>query len=40
MEENTVYIIQELPGTRAGNPKFNIMGAQINLFEKGAIDES
>ena len=23
-----VYIIQELPGTRSGNPKFNIMGAQ------------
>jgi len=22
-----VYIIQELPGTRSGNPKFNIMGA-------------
>ena len=28
MEENKVYIIQELPGTRAGKPKFNIMGAQ------------
>ena len=26
--ENTVYIIQELPGTKAGAPKFNIMGAQ------------
>ena len=25
---NTVYIIQELPGTKAGAPKFNIMGAQ------------
>jgi len=22
-----VYVIQELPGTRHGNPKFNIMGA-------------
>ena len=28
MGENTVYVIQELPGTRSGNPKFNIMGAQ------------
>jgi len=27
-KENTVYVIQELPGTRSGNPKFNIMGAQ------------
>ena len=26
--ENKVYVIQELPGTRSGNPKFNIMGAQ------------
>ena len=26
--ENKVYVIQELPGTRAGRPKFNIMGAQ------------
>jgi hypothetical protein len=25
---NTVYIIQELPGTKIGAPKFNIMGAQ------------
>ena len=23
----TVYIIQEIPGTRAGNPKINILGA-------------
>ena len=23
-----VYVIQELPGTRMGTPKFNIMGAQ------------
>ena len=23
----TVYVIQEIPGTRAGNPKINIMGA-------------
>ena len=27
-KEPTVYVIQELPGTRSGNPKFNIMGAQ------------
>lgn len=26
--DSTVYIIQELPGTRIGQPKFNIMGAQ------------
>ena len=26
-KENTVYLIQELPGTRIGQPKFNIMGA-------------
>ena len=25
---NTVYVIQELPGTKIGTPKFNIMGAQ------------
>ena len=24
---NKVYVIQELPGTRLGTPKFNIMGA-------------
>jgi hypothetical protein len=23
----TVYVIQEIPGTRAGNPKINILGA-------------
>ena len=26
-KENTVYLIQELPGTRIGQPKFNIIGA-------------
>ena len=26
--EPTVYVIQELPGTKIGSPKFNIMGAQ------------
>ena len=24
---STVYVIQEIPGTQAGNPKINIMGA-------------
>ncbi len=24
--ENIVYVIQEVPGTKAGNPKINIMG--------------
>ena len=23
----TVYVVQEIPGTQAGNPKINIMGA-------------
>ena len=27
MKENTVYVIQEIPGTREGKPKINIMGA-------------
>ena len=26
--EPFVYVIQELPGTKIGSPKFNIMGAQ------------
>jgi hypothetical protein len=26
-EGSIVYVIQELPGTRSGNPKFNIIGA-------------
>ena len=26
-EENIVYVIQEIPGTKTGNPKINIMGA-------------
>ena len=28
MSERIVYVIQEVPGTKAGNPKINIMGAQ------------
>ena len=27
MIENIVYVIQEIPGTKSGNPKINIMGA-------------
>ena len=27
-KESTVYVIQEIPGTREGRPKINIMGAQ------------
>ena len=27
MKENTVYVIQEIPGTRDGKPRINIMGA-------------
>jgi len=27
MKEKIVYVIQEIPGTQAGNPKINIMGA-------------
>ena len=26
-QPTTVYVIQEIPGTRAGNPKINILGA-------------
>ena len=27
MKDSTVYVIQEIPGTKSGNPKINIMGA-------------
>ena len=27
MKENTVYVIQEIPGTRDGKPRINIIGA-------------
>ena len=27
MSERIVYVIQEIPGTKVGNPKINIMGA-------------
>ena len=27
MKDNTVYVIQEIPGTKIGSPKINIMGA-------------
>ena len=26
-DESTVYVVQEISGTRDGRPKFNIMGA-------------
>ena len=26
--ESIVYVLQELPGTRIGRPKYNIIGAQ------------
>ena len=29
MSERKVYVIQEIAGTQAGNPKINIMGASI-----------
>ena len=33
-EENIVYVIQEIPGTQAGNPKINIIGAsQYGTFK-------
>ena len=33
-EENIVYVIQEIPGTQAGNPKINILGAsQYGTFK-------
>ena len=28
MKENKVYVIQEIPGTKEGRPKINIMGAK------------
>ena len=27
-KESTVYVLQELPGTSIGRPKYNIIGAQ------------
>ena len=34
MLERIVYVIQEIPGTQAGNPKINIMGAsQYGTFK-------
>ena len=27
MKENIVYVIQEIPGTKTGSPKINIIGA-------------
>ena len=28
VKESIVYVLQELPGTRIGRPKYNIIGAQ------------
>ena len=28
MKENIVYVIQEIPGTKTGSPKINIIGAE------------
>ena len=29
MSESRVYVIQEIAGTKAGNPKINVMGASV-----------
>ena len=29
MSESRVFVIQEIAGTKAGNPKINIMGASV-----------
>ena len=29
MSERKVYVIQEIPGSKAGTPKINIMGAAV-----------
>ena len=28
---STIYVVQEIPGTQAGNPKINIMGVLLML---------
>ena len=34
MKESIVYVIQEIPGTKEGNPRINIMGAsQYGTFK-------
>jgi hypothetical protein len=37
-EENIVYVIQEIPGTQAGNPKINIMGPLVFKLKKSLKD--
>ena len=37
MKENTVYVIQEIPGTRDGKPRINIMGAAELWYLKISI---
>ena len=39
MSESIVYVIQEIAGTKAGNPKINIMGASKNGKFKFLLSE-
>ena len=38
-DKNKVYVVQEIPGTREGRPKFNIMGASEYGELKFLLDE-
>ena len=38
-DESTVYVVQEISGTREGRPKFNIMGASEFGKLKFLLDE-
>ena len=38
-DESTVYVVQEISGTREGRPKFNIMGASEYGNLKFLVDE-
>ena len=37
--KSTVYVVQEIAGTREGRPKFNIMGASEYGNPKFLLDE-
>ena len=39
MSESRVFVIQEIAGTKAGNPKINIMGASSNCQFKFLLPE-
>ena len=39
MKESIVYVIQEIPGTKEGNPRINIMGAAEYGKLKFLLDE-